>query len=101
MHNIKELFGKRIKELRKERNLTQEQLAELVDIDTRNIIKIENAQTFPRAATLNKFLNVFDISPSELFRSEHLQDTGILLEKIIRKLENDDDLVKLVYKMLF
>ena len=40
MQSVKDLFGKRIKELRKARNLTQEQLAELVDIDTRNIITL-------------------------------------------------------------
>ena len=101
MHDIKELFGKRIKELRKGKNLTQEQLAELVDIDTRNIIKIENAQTFPRVATLNKLLDIFDISPSELFCYEHLQETSVLREKIMKKLENDAELVRLIYKMLF
>lgn len=101
MQDIKELFGKRIKELRKEKNLTQEQLAELVDIDTRNIIKIENSQTFPRISTLNKLLDVFEISASDLFRMDHLQNTSVLKEKIFKKLENDDNLVKLIYKMLF
>ena len=45
MQSVKDLFGKRIKELRKARNLTQEQLAELVDIDTRNIITISQFYT--------------------------------------------------------
>ena len=44
MESIKNLFGKRIKELRKERSLTQERLAELIGIDTRNLIKIENGE---------------------------------------------------------
>ena len=66
MQSVKDLFGKRIKELRKARNLTQEQLAELVDIDTRNIIKIENSETFPRVKTLDKLLEVFQISASEI-----------------------------------
>ena len=69
MQSVKDLFGKRIKELRKARNLTQEQLAELVDIDTRNIIKIENSETFPRAKTLDKLLEVFQISASEIFQT--------------------------------
>ena len=101
MQSVKELFGKRIKELRKEKNLTQEQLAELVDIDTRNIIKIENSQTFPRLKTIEKFMEIFEISASDLFRTEHLQDTVFLKEKILQKLDKDDDLVRLVYKMLF
>ena len=101
MQSVKDLFGKRIKELRKEKNLTQEQLAELVDIDTRNIIKIENSQTFPRLKTIEKFMEIFEISASDLFRTEHLQDTAFLKEKILQKLDKDDDLVRLVYKMLF
>ncbi len=101
MQDVRDLFGKRIKELRKEKNMTQEKLAELVDIDTRNIIKIENGQTFPRLKTLEKFLEIFEISASDLFRTEHLQDTAFLKEKILQKLDKDDDLVRLVYKMLF
>ena len=101
MQSVKNLFGKRIKELRKQKNLTQEQLAELVDMDTRNIIKIENAQTFPRVKTLDKLLEVFENSASELFRSEHLADVAVLKEKINEKLDKDDELVRLIYKMLF
>ena len=58
MYDIKKLTGKRIKELRKEKALTQEELAELIGIEPRNIIKIENAQTFPRTRTLEKLLEV-------------------------------------------
>ncbi len=101
MDNLKELLGKRIRELRKEKKLTQEQLAELVGIEPRNIIKIENSQTFPRVQTLEKILEVLDVSPQDLFRFTHLDDTAKLRNKIIQKLENNDELVRLVYKMLF
>lgn len=59
MSSVKDLFGIRIKELRKEKVWTQEYLAELIEIDTRNLIKIENGQTFPRSQTLDKFVEVF------------------------------------------
>ncbi len=101
MNSIKDLLGKRIKELRKNRNWTQEYLAELIGIDTRNFIKIENGQTFPRSQTLDKLIEVFDISPVEIFQNEHLQEVSLLRKKIITKLETDDNLVRLIYKMLF
>lgn len=101
MDGIKELIGKRIKELRKEKSLTQEQLAELIGIEPRNIIKIENAQTFPRAQTLDKILYVLEISPEYFFKFNHLEDAETLRKKINEKLQNDDKLTKLVYKMLF
>ncbi len=101
MESIKNLFGKRIKELRKERSLTQERLAELIGIDTRNLIKIENGETFPRVNTLDKLIEVFDITPDEILRTEHLKDTEILKNKIIDKLNSDEKLVRMIYKMLF
>lgn len=101
MDNLKELLGKRIRELRKDKKLTQEQFAELIGIEPRNLIKIENSQTFPRVQTLEKILEVLDISPQVLFNFEHLEDVDKLRIKIIEKLEHNDDLVKLVYKMLF
>ena len=101
MESIKNLFGKRIKELRKERSLTQEKLAELIGIDTRNLIKIENGETFPRVNTLEKLIEVFDITPDEILRTEHLKDTEILKNKIIDKLNSDEKLVRMIYKMLF
>ncbi len=101
MESIKNLFGKRIKELRKERSLTQEKLAELIGIDTRNLIKIENGQTFPRVNTLDKLIEVFDITPDEILKTDHLKDTEYLKRKIIDKLNSDEKLVRLIYKMLF
>lgn len=101
MESIKNLFGKRIKELRKERAITQERLAELIGIDTRNLIKIENGETFPRVNTLDKLIEVFDITPDEILRTEHLKDTEILKNKIIDKLNSDEKLVRMIYKMLF
>ncbi len=101
MESIKNLFGKRIKELRKERSLTQEKLAELIGIDTRNLIKIENGETFPRVNTLDKLIEVFDITPNEILKTEHLKDTEILKNKIIDKLNSDEKLVRMIYKMLF
>lgn len=101
MDDIKTLFGKRIRELRKEKRLTQEQFAELIGIEPRNLIKIENAQTFPRIQTLEKILKVLDISPQTLFRVDHHEDVSKLRNKIIEKLEHNDELVKLIYKMIF
>ena len=70
MESIKILFGKRVKELRKQHSYTQERLAELVGIDTRNLIKIENGQTFPRANTLDKLIEVFSITPDEILNAD-------------------------------
>ncbi len=49
-----ELLGEAIKEARKERNLTQEQLGELVGVQKAQISKIENSLTDARFETIIK-----------------------------------------------
>jgi len=101
MTDLKQLFGRRLKELRKEKHLTLEQMSERIGIDVRNLIKIENAQTFPRYKTLENIIKTLNLAPSDLFYFEHLQDTDKLKEKIIEKLNSDKDAVKFIYKILF
>ncbi len=52
-----ELLGQAIKQARQERNLTQEQLGELVGVQKAQISKIENSATNARFATLLKVFN--------------------------------------------
>lgn len=49
-----ELLGQTIREIRKERNLTQEQLGELVGVKKAQISKIENSLTDARFDTILK-----------------------------------------------
>lgn len=49
-----ELLGQTIKEIRKERNLTQEQLGEMVGVKKAQISKIENSLTDARFDTILK-----------------------------------------------
>lgn len=49
-----ELIGQTIKQIRKERNLTQEQLGELVGVKKAQISKIENSLTDARFDTIIK-----------------------------------------------
>ena len=55
-----DLIGHAIKEARKERNLTQEQLGELVGVKKAQISKIENNATDARFATILKVFKALD-----------------------------------------
>lgn len=46
MNNIKKRLGRRIQELRKSNKLTQEQLAEKIEIGTSNISYIETGKLY-------------------------------------------------------
>jgi len=62
-------LAKRIKELRKRKGLTQEQLSELSGIDYKHIQLLESNKT-PAAKldTIEKLAKAFGISPSKLLK---------------------------------
>lgn len=66
MKETKKLLGLRIKKLRKERNLTQEQFAELAHIDFRSLSHIECGDTFP-TKSLSDIAAAFNMTIAELF----------------------------------
>ena len=55
-----DLMGQAIKQARLERNLTQEQLGELVGVKKAQISKIENSTTDARFATILKVFKALD-----------------------------------------
>lgn len=52
MDSCRKMLGKRIKELRKSKNLTQEKLSELVGFEPNHITKIEAGKHFPQPEKL-------------------------------------------------
>ncbi|MEA4937553.1 MAG: helix-turn-helix transcriptional regulator [Paludibacter sp.] len=59
-----DLLGEAIKQARLERNLTQEQLGELVGVKKAQISKIENCTTDARFATVMKVFKALDVKVS-------------------------------------
>lgn len=55
-----------IKKYRKIHNLTQEKLAELLDISPRQLQKIESGQTETSLKTLKKLIKILDISDEDI-----------------------------------
>lgn len=54
-------FGKKLKQIRKARGLTQEQLAELAGVHEKHISKLELGTYKPSFATLSKVLSALDL----------------------------------------
>jgi transcriptional regulator with XRE-family HTH domain len=58
--------GERIKRLRKERNLTQEELGSRMGLLPSNVARYENGRNEPRKAMLARFAEAFGLTPQEL-----------------------------------
>ena len=68
-------FGQRLYELRKEKNISQEELAELLDVSRQSISKWENDKAYPEMTRL-------------LFMSDYFQ---VSLDYLMRGVENGGD----------
>ncbi len=99
--NIKKDFGQRIKELRNKKGITQYQLAEMTGIDPKHMSHIETGRSFPKADLIEKFAIALDIDYTELFKTQHLDNRKILLEKLGSYLENASDTdLQVIYKLI-
>ena len=87
----KKLLGKRIKQLRKSRKLTQFALGEIIDVDQRQIAYIEGGNCFPSLKTLGKFADVFNCSLKDLFDYEHIEANPNLKSNLIKEIETLKD----------
>ncbi len=98
--NKKELLGKRLRELRKRKNISQEKLAELINVDPTTISNIENGKNYPSLLNLENLLEILDSSFIEAFDFEHKRSSEDLLSLIIEKLKNNPDKIEDFYKII-
>ena len=100
MNSLK-LFGKRLKELRKLNKLTQEQLAELIGLDPKQICRIENGACFTTFETLQKICATFNVEIFDLFYYEHKKTKDALIEDMNKIFKNaSDEKIELIYKLV-
>lgn len=76
--------GKRISLIRKNRGMTQEQLAEKAELSNIYISHIENSRSIPSLETLMKLCNALDITPDEVLLGTK-QDMENYLQSDIQK----------------
>ena len=101
MNNIKVLLGQRIKELRKQKGITQEQLAEIINIDQRNLSNIECGVTFP-SKSLGAIADALDISLMDLFDFNHTNINRQMMKDFIQSsLDNlSEHDIKILYRLI-
>ena len=100
MEEIKHLLGKRIKEIRKEKNISQERLASLINIEKRNLSNIENGHVFP-SRTLGEIAVALNVEIQELFDFEHLKEDLNYKKQFINKSieEFPEDKINIIYRV--
>ena len=67
MATLKQRFGKRLREIREHRRVTQEQFAETLDVSVDFLSLIERGRNAPSFETLDKFAKRLRMSVADLF----------------------------------
>lgn len=67
MLTLKQKLGANIEYLRKKKGLSQEKLAELINMDVPNLSNIERGKRFITAATLEKIAVKLEVTEKDLF----------------------------------
>ena len=68
--NIKEKFGERVREIRKERKISQEELADLAHLDRTYVNSVENGKRNISIENIEKIVKALDCTLQEFFSSE-------------------------------
>ena len=99
--SIKSKIGLRIRELRIKNKMTQENLAELVNIATKHQSYIETGKNFPSSKLLENYAKIFQINEEELLNICHIKPVEELTKEISEMLKKTNDSQKLIiYKFL-
>ena len=70
-----EKIGAFIRELRKERNMSQEQLAEVFNVSSKSISRWENGKTMPDISIIIELADYFEVDIRELLQGERKNDS--------------------------
>jgi len=87
------LFGMRIKELRKNKGLSQEEAAEKINISSKYLSRIEMGQHFPSIDTLVNLAEALKVELKDFFEFAHEtndpKELKRALEGIVREVDRD------------
>ena len=96
MNNVE--IGLRIQEIRKERNMTREELAEKAEISTKFLYEIEGGKKGLSAESIYKISRALSVSSDYLLTGEGKNNHGELDNLSQKQLKLLEQIVKLIYE---
>lgn len=101
MKTTKELLGARIKELRRARGISQERLAEMIEVEPSHMSRIEGGKSYPSLDRLERIAESLGMPMKAFFEFGHLEAAEERLSDISEMVkEMGEDYQKLVYKIV-
>lgn len=95
MHHLNfDKIGKRIKEIRISKGITQEYVANIADVNTSHISNIENNRVKVSLSTLVNIGNALDVTVDYLLANEYKDSAAALDKEILLELQHCDSHTK-------
>lgn len=96
-----ESIGKKIKEIRLDKKLTQEYVAETADVNTSHISNIENNRVKVSLSTLIQICNAPDVTVDYILSDEYTHPDSVLEQEILKEFrlcspENKEKILKII-----
>ena len=99
--SIKKQFGNRIKEIRKSKGYTQEQLAEKIGIEPPNVSKLEKGLHFPLPENIEKISKALEVDIRDLFDFNHFDKKDLLISKLKKYIDTANNKeIEFLYKTI-
>ena len=83
-------IGRKIKEIRLSKGLTQENVADVADVNTSHISNIENFRVKISLTTLVKICNALDTTVDYILANEYSDSSSALDQEILKELQACD-----------
>lgn len=96
-----EIIGKKLREIRLSKGLTQEYIANKVDVNTSHISNIENNRVKVSLSALVNICNALDTTVDYVLNKEYVDSSSVLNQSILTELQKcDEDMKKRVLKII-
>lgn len=95
MDDLKKKFGQRVRKIRQKQNLSQEELAEKIDIAVNNMGKIERGESFVTAVTLEKLATVLNVKVEDFFKFDSFVSIDEMKEELDFNKMSDNEIKQL------
>lgn len=86
MYDIRQIFAHNIKRLRKSRDLTQEEFAEVIGMQWKSVVNFESGRNLPNSKNLQKICDKLNVHPEEFFFDSETKKLSNKVEQINKTL---------------
>lgn len=87
MQDIRKIIGNKIKVVRKNNKMTQNELAEKIGVDPKYISRIETGISYPSLSVIERIFDVLKIDIRNLEQNENFMDKETMIAAINKKLK--------------